>query len=265
MKIIFYKYQGTGNDFIIIPELHKIVEDLSAETIRRLCHRHFGIGADGLMDVYDFSPEGSFSVRYYNSDGYKAEMCGNGARCAARFAANYAGNTALWRFKVWEDWYAAIVKSDAVRVNWEKAPILLELPADLEADGHLKPVAFWNSGVPHLIIVVKNIEKTDVAGEGKFWRNHPYFLPAGTNVNFIEIQDSGEVRIRTFERGVEGETLSCGTGALAVAAEIISQNPGKNKVTLLAAGGRLKAGREKEGTWWLEGPAELVFKGEMDL
>lgn len=265
MKIAFYKYQGSGNDFIIIPDFEKETGGCDPLVIRRLCHRHFGIGADGLMDVFDIQPNGRFAVRYYNADGYKAEMCGNGARCAARFASNYSSGTSKWRFRVWEDEYAAEVQADRVRVFWQRPPVKKPLPAEINEPGHLKPTAFWNSGVPHLIIPVEKIEAVHVAEEGAFWRNHPFFQPAGTNVNFIESVAPNQIKIRTYERGVEGETLSCGTGALAVAAEILSQNPKIDEVVLMAPGGRLKAGKRKDNGWWLEGPAQMVFEGRVEV
>jgi diaminopimelate epimerase len=215
-KIPFYKMQGTGNDFILIDNRRGILKGQNLRNLAKtVCRRHYSVGADGLIVIVP-SKKADFKWRFFNADGSEAEMCGNGSRCAARFA--YIKKIAK-KNMVFETLAGAIhaqIKSNSVRVRLTEATGLrMNISVPLESG--LRMGHFINTGVPHLVYLSKDLDHEDVERIGRTTRHHDLFRPAGTNVNFIQIQGRHKLRIRTYERGVEGETLACGTGSVAAA------------------------------------------------
>ncbi|WP_448588478.1 diaminopimelate epimerase [Thermocrinis sp.] len=221
----FSKLQGSGNDFVVIDNRDgKVDEFLKASNIdikdfvRKVCAFHIGVGADGLILIEEPKDKGNdFSWRFFNSDGSVAEMCGNGSRCAVRFAFEEGIAGEKVRFETLAGVIQAFVSHGGKRVK-----VQLTQPKDyrevrLEVDGQRIEGSFINTGVPHFVALVEDIEKIDVVRLGRLIRFHPDFQPKGTNVNFIQVKTSDSIRIRTYERGVETETLACGTGATASA------------------------------------------------
>lgn len=214
--ITFSKMSGSGNDFIIIDNRRRNLDGIDlSKFITAVCRRKISVGADGLI-LIEPSDKADFRWRFYNSDGSRAEMCGNGARCAARFA--YVNGIAGQNLTFETD--AGIVSG---QINADRTKVKMPDPRDLRlvyaielADGPLT-VSSINTGVPHVVIMSDDIEKVDVFGVGREIRRHEAFAPAGTNVNFICQQGPGKLAIRTYERGVEDETLACGTGSIASA------------------------------------------------
>lgn len=206
MKIKCYKYQGAGNDFVIIDNRNGNIS-LLQQHIKLLCDRRFGIGGDGLM-LLGTSNGFDFSMKYYNSDGFEGTMCGNGGRCIVAFA-NKMGITNYNFIAIDGPHYAKIIKASDLESIVELTISDLSEIRDIPPDKH-----FLNTGSPHLIIFPENFSETDVDKEGRYWRHH--FIDGGTNVNFVNILDT-KLFVRTFERGVEAETLACGTGVTAAA------------------------------------------------
>lgn len=261
---------ASGNDFVVIEGGQQITKSPGRRAlITKICDRKYGIGADGLL-VLEKSRCADVRMRIFNSDGSEAEMCGNGARCVALFlgAKRKAQNT-----RIAIETKSGVIKSE-VRNNLVK--IKLTDPIDIKPNIPIKinnrtlRVNFINTGVPHAVIFVAGLEKIDVQNLGNFIRNHRIFKPAGTNVNFVEPIDNHNIKIRTYERGVEGETLACGTGSVA-AALITSyklKTDGKDKINVHTQGKEvLKVYFDKCGVKffnvWLEGKATYVFKGEI--
>ena len=214
--ITFSKMSGSGNDFIVIDNRSCSIDDINlSQFITSVCRRKMSVGADGLI-LIEPSDKADFRWRFYNSDGSRAEMCGNGARCAARFA--YVNGITGENMTFETD--AGIVSG---QVNADRAKVKMPDPTDLRLDYSIElargalPVSSINTGVPHVVIMQDGIEEIDVFGLGREIRNHEAFAPAGTNVNFICQQGAGRLAIRTYERGVEDETLACGTGSIASA------------------------------------------------
>lgn len=213
MKIPFVKMNGTGNDFILIDARSGDLDGIDRpEFVRKVCRRRESVGADGVI-VIEKSRSADFSWDFYNSDGSVAEMCGNGARCAARFAhlRKIAGKEMT--FETLAGTISARVTGPVVRVKLTD-PVDFIKRGTLKVDGKVHKFSFINAGVPHTVLVANNLDRADVGGLGRKIRFHRRFKPAGTNVNFIEVKE-GNVHVRTYERGVEGETLACGTGAVA--------------------------------------------------
>jgi diaminopimelate epimerase len=263
--ILFSKMHGAGNDFILIDNRSNNIQPDDNSLIKRLCDRRLGIGADGLM-LIDYQNPARFRLIYFNADGETAEMCGNGARCAVFFMHLAKPKLSDFEFSVGNNEYSgSVTGKNKVRVTWNKAPRIIK------QDGLAKIIlpayeqfAFVNSGVPHLILQVKNnLDELDIRKWGPYYRQHSFFQPAGTNVDFIKITDNN-IHIRTFERGVEGETLSCGTGALAAAAAAINWGYLKSSVHIISRGGNLQVGLSENGKYWLEGPVQKVFDGKIN-
>ena len=266
MQIYFFKYHGTGNDFIIIDNRNNNYNKLNQSTIANICHRQFGIGGDGLMllgnrDGYDFE------MSYYNSDGNQSTMCGNGGRCIVAFAHKLGiiENTAKF--------IAIDGEHEAFIVDKKNEEIIIKLKMkDVDTIQEIDSSFFLNTGSPHYVEYVKDIENIDVFNIGKAIRNHKMHTSEGTNVDFIE-QKKDYLFVRTYERGVENETLSCGTGVTAAALVVASKNKSNllvNNYLIKTLGGFLKVHFEKvsENSFkniWLEGPATFVFKGEINI
>ncbi len=259
MKILFNKYEGTGNDFILIRNSPKVIDHSDILLFRRLCDRRFGIGADGLMlieecDGYDFR------MFYFNSDGSAGNMCGNGARCAAHFAMrNFAGYRDL-RFMAGDGPHTARHGgNNIIEVSITDVTEVRETP-----DG-----IFANTGVPHLVVFTDNNENVDMVSFGRPLRYSERYAPEGVNVNLVSVTD-GSLNVRTYERGVEDETLSCGTGvtasaiAAAMTGKIVTAEPNVN-----VRGGTLSVRflLDKRGasSIFLTGPATYVFNGETEI
>lgn len=213
-KIPFTKMQGSGNDFILIDNRRDILKGKNLKDLAMtVCHRHYSVGADGLIVIVP-SKKVDFKWRFFNADGSEAAMCGNGSRCAARFALIKKIAKKDIAFETLAGTIHAQVKPNSVRVQLtDAAGLRMNIAVPLESGirmGH-----FIDTGVPHLVYLSKDIDNEDVDRIGRTTRYHDLFKPAGTNVNFIQIQNKHKLRIRTYERGVESETLACGTGTVA--------------------------------------------------
>jgi len=258
MIIGFNKYQGTGNDFIIIDNRQDIFVPNDHKLISRLCNRRFGIGADGLI-LLNKDPQFAFRMVYFNSDGHESTMCGNGGRCAADFAirAKIAGKNHKFR------------AVDGIHeVNNEENIIRLKMN-DIKDTQIIESNYFINTGSPHYVIFRDNIESLDVNEEGKRIRWSDRFSPEGTNVNFVEPEKDG-IFVRTYERGVESETLSCGTGVTASAiASVMRGQIDSGAINVRTRGGNLRVEFAIKGKSisdiWLCGPAIFVYEGKIEV
>ena len=259
MQLECYKYQGTGNDFVLIDNREKTIS-LTAKQIKWLCDRRFGIGADGLM-LLELEPGIDFKMVYFNSDGNESSMCGNGGRCITAFAKRLGIISDTAKFLAIDGIHEAKISNDTVSLKMNNVRHV-EVGEDF---------FYLNTGSPHYVKFVNDIENVDVFEEGKKIRYSNRFAAEGTNVNFIEKKDN-ELFVRTYERGVEDETLSCGTGVTAAAliAAFKGQSTDKNNCAIKTLGGNLNVKFEKvlESTFyniWLEGPATFVFNTSITL
>jgi diaminopimelate epimerase len=264
----FTKMNGAGNDFILFDNRTGDL-DLDRNQIAQLCDRHRGIGADGILLLEKPTNRADFRMRYFNADGGEAEMCGNGARCFARFVSKVGGQKEKISFETPAGVISAELKGDLVTLRLTE-PTDLRLNVDLPTVAENKTVHFVNSGVPHVVIPVAKIDDADVGGEGAAIRHHKMFSPNGTNVNFIEKRAANKIAIRTYERGVEDETLACGTGIVASALIFAATENTNGPISVIARGGdELQVGFEKvEGGFrnvTLTGPAEFVFEGTIEI
>ncbi|MCX6877987.1 MAG: diaminopimelate epimerase [Verrucomicrobia bacterium] len=275
MLLHFFKMNGSGNDFIVVDNRDRSLSAaLDADTIAALCDRHRGIGADGLLAVEAARKGADFRFRYYNADGGEAEMCGNGARCFGRFTA-HLGKQPRQRvtFETMAGTLAAEMIDDNVRIAMSE-PKDLKLNTAARAPGLEVPLHFLNTGVPHVVAFLASpevLDDFDVFTHGGAIRNHEAFAPAGTNANFAAVLAPGHLAIRTFERGVEDETLACGTGMVAAALvhHLLTGTPSPIQVDV-EGGDTLAIGFEKCGEQafknvTLTGPADFVFEGEIDI
>jgi diaminopimelate epimerase len=260
LKLRFYKYHGTGNDFVMVDSRKNVMPDQSARLIARLCDRHFGIGADGLI-ILEPSEKHDFRMRYFNADGYPGTMCGNGGRCITAFARKSGWIISNCTFEAADGTHRAAVLSDGL-VRLEMRDVRGVQKTDL---GYV-----LDTGSPHLVIFRNGVEQLDVAALGKKYRHDPRFS-GGTNVNFVERTPRG-IMVRTYERGVEAETLSCGTGVTASAiAAFLEYGSFGNAIEVRTPGGELKVEfmQDKDSKVfreiYLTGPVAEVFSGEVDL
>lgn len=260
MRLSFYKYQGTGNDFILIDNRQNNVL-LTNEQVKLLCDRRFGIGADGLM-LLELEPGSDFKMVYYNSDGNPSSMCGNGGRCITAFAKHLGVIKNSAKFLAIDGLHeAAIDENEIVSLKMQDVKTV-EMGDDF---------FYLNTGSPHFVKMVDDVERFDVKKNGALIRNNDRFKEEGTNVNFIERKDDA-LFVRTYERGVEDETYSCGTGvtAAALVAAIKGISNGKNNCLIKTLGGNLEVTFERvlEQNFyniWLIGPAEKVFNGTIEI
>ena len=265
--ISFYKMSGSGNDFIIIDNREQVVDETKmAEFIKGVCRRKLSVGADGFI-LIESSDQADFRWRFYNSDGNRAEMCGNGARCAARFA--YVNGIAGKSLSFETD--AGVVLG---QINDERVKVKMPDPFDLRLDYtiHLKNgplrVSSINSGVPHVVIVKETIEDVNVVGLGREIRYHDAYVPNGTNVNFIYQRQPGELGIRTYERGVEDETLACGTGSIAAALVTACKLNWESPINVATRGGESLTiyFHKDNGSFkdiYLEGDARIIYSAKL--
>jgi len=268
-KIPFYKMQGSGNDFILIDNRRGALKGRNLRQVAMtVCDRHYSVGADGFIAIVP-SKKADFKWRFFNADGSEAEMCGNGSRCAARFAHLRKIAKRTLSFETKAGLIHAEVGKNTVKVQLTGATALrLNIAVPLESGartGH-----FINTGVPHLIYLSDRIDAEDVVTIGRKTRQHDLFKPDGTNVNFIQVQGLHRLRIRTYERGVEGETLACGTGAVAGA--IIAGKLGlvSSPVEVTTKSGeKLTVSYERSGDQFtalhLEGNAKVICEGSVYL
>lgn len=264
MVLKFWKYEGAGNDFVMVDGRGGF--DLAGDTVRRLCDRHCGIGADGLIVLLDH-PGYDFRMRYFNADGGEAEMCGNGGRCIVLFADDLGIGGVRKSFLGRDGAHEA----DVVSRTGDSAEIRLGM-IDVEGWGRDGNAFFLNTGVPHYVEFVDDVDALDVRALGRAKRNEKQFeAQGGMNVNFAEVLPDGEIKIRTYERGVEDETLACGTGATAaaIAAHLFSGTD-RRRFTLHTCGGELvvdfeAADNHRFTSVHLTGPARMVFGGEIKI
>ena len=260
MNIQFYKYQGTGNDFIMIDNRQNYFPKNDTNLIERLCDRRFGIGADGLI-LLENDNSTDFRMVYYNSDGNESSMCGNGGRCIVAFAKSlnviqdkttFIATDGLHQATIFENGIVSLQMKDVDTIKIEDEYI------------------FLNTGSPHHVTLVNDIENYDVKANGAEIRYSDLYGKAGSNVNFVSQLADNHFRLRTYERGVEDETLSCGTGATAVAIAMNAIEKTKStQIDLDVQGGKLKVSFEKTTKGYqnvfLEGKAEFVFEGKIEV
>jgi diaminopimelate epimerase len=269
MALAFTKMNGAGNDFVLIDNRQRSVK-VSRDQVVRLCHRQRGIGADGLILLVPCaSGKADWAWEFFNSDGSSGEMCGNGARCFARFVQRLTGLSGGFTFETEAGIITAEFKGERVTVNLT-SPANLRLHDQLPLSAGLTTVHSVNTGVPHAILFVPDADKAMVQELGPEIRRHSHFGPKGTNVNFVQVLGPGQIRVRTFERGVEGETLACGTGVTASALVASRLYGYTSPVAVRVQGGDLLdvSFREQDGAFAdvrLTGPADFVFDGQVEI
>ncbi len=265
-KVTFYKMQANGNDFILFTASQMSVP-VSPARIRALCARHFGVGADGLI-VLEPGGETSFKFHYYNADGSRGEMCANGARCALWLARELGWiEKDVWlSFEADDGRHQGRVNDSSVEVEILSDAQIEEPQASLfKLPPQVRRLYFLNTGVPHAVLWLNQpVAAFDLAATGPYLRYHPYFKPRGVNVDIFYIED-GKIEMRTYERGVEEETLSCGTGVSAVGLIFIKMiEPSATAVDINMPGGSFRF-KKRDGSLWLQGPAGIVYQGRITL
>ena len=267
-KLDFVKMNGAGNDFVMLDNRAGNLQ-LDQAQIAQLCDRHRGIGADGVLILEPAANGADFRMRYYNADGGEAEMCGNGARCFARFADRMAGPREQVSFET----PAGVI---GAKLNGETVTLRMSDPKDFEPDveisvkGAVVSGSYIDSGVPHMVVPVPSIEDVNVRELGSAIRHHERFVPRGANVNFLEQRGATEIAIRTYERGVEDETLACGTGVVASALIFAAAGELAGPIRVLVRGGDTMAvDFQRDGNRFtdvtLSGPADFVFEGTVNI
>ena len=257
MQHTFYKYQGTGNDFVMIDNRQETFDKTNAKQVAFLCDRRFGIGADGLI-LLENHPEYDFKMVYFNADGNESTMCGNGGRCLVAFAKQIGVIKDKAIFEAIDGLHHAQINGDIVKLQM----------LDVNTVENHNNYVFLNTGSPHHVQFENDIENFNIKTKGATIRYGEPYNESGTNVNFVKKQSDSLFRVRTYERGVENETLSCGTGATAVAIAMhyIGETE-KNHISLIVEGGKLEVNFDIENqiykNVWLIGPAKLVFKGNI--
>ncbi|MCS1410973.1 MAG: Diaminopimelate epimerase [Verrucomicrobia subdivision 3 bacterium] len=269
MRIAFTKMNGAGNDFVLIDNRSQFLQ-LNREQVRCLCNRQRGVGADGLL-ILEPNPKGTadWSWQFFNSDGGTGDMCGNGARCFAAFIRHLTGHTSPITFETLAGIIQASFADNLVTVTLTP-PEQLQLDQSLELNGTTLTAHSLNTGVPHAVVFVEDADEAMVLERGRAIRRHQHFGPAGTNVNFVEVVQPDQIRVRTYERGVEGETLACGTGVSAAAMIASHLKRILPPVAVKVQGGDIltvdfKATESGFEDVRLTGPAEIVFTGEIEV
>lgn len=261
MKLIFDKYQGTGNDFVILDNRNGLYSSLTEAQVRFICDRRFGIGADGLM-MLQAKQDYDFEMKYFNADGREGSMCGNGGRCMVQYARDKKVVDEAAMFMATDGVHEARINSDGtISLQMKNVSEVIHLHGD-----HV-----LNTGSPHYVKIVPDVMSMDVVEEGKSIRYSEAFKEVGINVNFVEqLEDDDAIFVRTYERGVENETFSCGTGVTACALICHHNDNGYNEVRIKTLGGNLSVGYDRniDDTYhniWLTGPATYVFSGSIEL
>lgn len=259
MEVEFYKYHGTGNDFIIVDGFKTVIQPSQAQ-IEKWCDRRFGIGADGFI-LLNRHPMYDFEMVYFNADGFQGSMCGNGGRCIVHFAFKAGYIQPFCRFLASDGLHEAkILENDFISLHMQDVNEMKRINGDF----------FIDTGSPHYIKYITNLKEYDVFHEGQSIRNSPNYKETGTNVNFVEWENN-RLFVRTYERGVEDETYSCGTGVTAAALVAASQKQmdNINRIQITTKGGDLSVAFKRNDNGfsdiWLEGPATFVFKGTLKL
>jgi len=258
MELTFFKYQGTGNDFVIIDNREGKI-NFTTTQVKQLCERRFGIGADGLMLLN--TKEGyDFEMIYYNADGNESSMCGNGGRCLTQFAFDNGIVKERYKFIAIDGEHEAYFSEGWINLKMKDVN---EVATDWDS-------YILNTGSPHYVKPTNDVKELNVYQEGKAIRYSDKFKAEGINVNFVERLDEDRIMVRTYERGVENETLSCGTGVTASALFFAQEGLGFNRIDVTTLGGELAVEFEKisESVFrniWLCGPATYVFKGTIDI
>jgi diaminopimelate epimerase len=266
-KISFYKMQGSGNDFILIDNRKAVLKGRNLKDLARtVCDRHYSVGADGLIVIVP-SRKADFKWRFFNADGSEAEMCGNGSRCAARFAYLNKIAKKTMAFETLAGIIRAEVKAGTVKVQLSGASGLRQ-NISVPFEGGARTGHYINTGVPHVVYLSGDLATEDVDGVGRRTRYHDLFKPAGTNVNFIQVKGKHKLSIRTYERGVEGETLACGTGSVAAALVAGSLRMVASPVQVTTRSGEkltvtFEDGAEGFGAIYLEGEAVVICEGTL--
>lgn len=269
MTLEFVKMNGAGNDFILFDNRAGHIK-LATEQIVRLCHRQRGIGADGIfLLVPNTSGRADWSWEFYNSDGSTADMCGNGARCFARFVQSVAGVAERTSFETGAGVISATFHGERVTINLTAPKDLRIGEAVTTATGKLT-VHSLNTGVPHAVLFLPDADRAMVQPLGSEIRYHEHFKPKGTNVNFVQVLGPNHIRVRTYERGVEGETLACGTGVTASALVASRVHQFTSPVRVQVQGGdTLEVSWIETGAGFsevkLNGPADFVFRGTIEV
>lgn len=268
-SIEFVKMNGAGNDFVMLDNRERQLH-LNQEQLSRICDRHRGVGADGVLLVEPAEHDADFRMRYYNSDGGEAEMCGNGARCFARFVKSLVGgDPEQVRFETPAGVIAGEFVGELVRIRMS-LPEKLRLHEVITVGGQTLTVHSVNTGVPHAVVELEDLQQLEVKELGRAIRRHDLFAPAGTNVNFLHRTGENSAEVRTYERGVEDETLACGTGVVACAIILESLYELGSPVEVKVRGGDVlqvefaRAGDDFVDVH-LTGPADFVFTGNLAL
>ena len=264
----FTKMNGAGNDFVLLDNRGGDIR-LEPKQISRICDRHRGVGADGILLLEKAANGADFRMRYYNADGGEAEMCGNGARCFARFVDRVAGAREKITFETPAGVIGARLHGDLVTLTMSD-PVDMRLNMPLQIDGEDAVVHYINTGVPHVVVPVSRVDVVHVVTQGAAIRRHEKFSPAGANANFMEKRGANKIAIRTYERGVENETLACGTGVVASALIFAATENVDGPIGVLVRGGNeLTVGFTKHGDHFhevtLTGPADFVFEGTIEV
>jgi diaminopimelate epimerase len=269
MRVEFTKMNGAGNDFVLIDNRAQKTK-LNRDQVVRVCDRHRGVGSDGLILLMPAtSGRADWAWEFFNSDGSTGEMCGNGARCFAKFVKKTTGLNRDFTFETEAGVISARFQGERVTVNLTP-PIGLRLNEKLSLSGGPQTMHSLNTGVPHAILFVPDADKAMVMQLGPEIRRHPHFGAKGTNVNFVQVLGPNQIRVRTFERGVEGETLACGTGVTASALISARVHNFRSPVRVQVQGGdQLEVSfGDLKGEFsdvWLTGPADFVFDGAIEL
>lgn len=260
IEIKFTKISATGNDFIVIDNRQVGLSEKDAGLFRRVCQRRTSVGADGVL-LLNLSPECDFELRYFNADSSEAE-CGNGARAAAWFAHQNGLAPAKMSFAFGHDVYHAEVNSNRVRIQLPDARDLQENVGVLEEE-FLEEGGAVNTGVPHYVLFAENLDGLDVTSLGRKYRHHHHFEPDATNVNFVELCAENAIRVRTYERGVEAETLSCGTGSVASAYITHVRKGVAFPIEVHTRGGTLLVRNSQRNRFSLEGEVKAVYEARL--
>jgi diaminopimelate epimerase len=261
MELIFHKYQGTGNDFVILDNRDERYNGLTNEQVRFLCNRRFGIGADGLMLLNNASGY-DFEMKYYNADGREGSMCGNGGRCMIKFAYHLGIHRDMYKFIAIDGDHEAEIDTDGiVSLRMKDVNKIKKVHGDFLLD----------TGSPHYVKIVNDVMILDVYKKGRDIRYSKDFEEEGINVNFVEqMAEVDHILVRTYERGVEDETFSCGTGVTAAALVCYHNENGYNDVEVKTLGGKLtvefdRLENDSYTNIWLCGPADKVFEGSVEI
>lgn len=265
--IPFCKMSGAGNDFVVIDNRNGVVpEQQLHQFITGTCRRRISVGADGVI-LIEHSPTVDFKWRFFNADGSLPDMCGNGARCAARYTYLHGITGPRMAFETLAGTIEATVLDHGVKIRMTD-PKDMHAGIALDLSGETATVSSVNTGVPHVVMMVDDIQALDVVGYGRRIRNHRQFAPEGTNVNFVDCRSDGTIFIRTYERGVEDETLACGTGNVATALTLARDRNLTSPVSLITRSGAiLRVHFNNDGHHfkdvYLEGDARIIYHGEL--